>query len=141
MFGGGCGGLALGIDDDRPDVLGARLEERARGAVRGDVVNAAVRRRPDVQVLELLNKKDPAKIPGFIAQMLLTDSPGIRLYGRRRPLKVTERIPLEEASELQFSDDARALVDAYSDDQKYVGLAIRRSDLMRRISELAPSND
>lgn len=95
-----------------------------------------IRKRVDVQVLEALDGKRE-KIPGMVAQMLL-NHPGfdLPLFGVFPPAEDFGKIPDDDVKSFRISDDAKELFDTMDSHRRYKGLAIKKSDLERRLKEL-----
>lgn len=95
-----------------------------------------IRHRAELRVLEKMDK-DRNDLPGTVAQFLLNQATfPITLYGTMPPMNVFEKIPAKDAKEFSIAGDARALIDQYNDTRRYINVAIKRSDLKRRIKEL-----
>lgn len=79
--------------------------------------------------------KNRQKTPAMMAHLLVGNNL-IPIFGRHPPSSLFKKIRTSAAAKYQFAEDAASMVHPYQEDDRYVDLAIRRSDLRRRIKEL-----
>ncbi len=95
-----------------------------------------LRKQMDTQVLKRVNESDREKLLGTIAEMIL-NHPTIHIpvYGVFPPLGVFEEIPEDDAKSFRISGDATKLTDFDNPARLYKNLAIKKTDLKRRLRE------